>query len=216
MVKFREYLDGLSDNERLITEMSIAGYGDWTPSGEMIITLSTFILKKNWKFVDKLKIKDFEYDIYKQNDEYILGNIITSSEGETTFEVDLKINLREHKSIAHSLKIQKRLMNVDGVKVKETMIGFGLASAMYEFLVSSENIVLLGDEIQYFGARKLWAKLSKNLKLIVDIVDIDKGVYLERDVKIYHGLEDYQFDERIWDYSDNKKYIRLILKDIKN
>lgn len=153
--------------------------------------------------------------MYKLKDSYIIGEFkITSTEDEI-FEVYLRIDLREHKSIAIDLGIHKRLMNVDGVKVNDDMYGLGLATAMYEYLVKNENIVILSDEIQYFGARRLWSRLSKRLDLTVDIVDISKGIYLEKDVIIKHGLEDWEYDERVWDYSTKKKDIRLILKEIK-
>ena len=208
MGEFRDYLN-------MVSEMSIAGYGDWEPSAEMLVTMSIFVLNKKWTFVNKIKIKTLEYSIYKLKDEFIMGNIITSSTGEQQFEIDLKIKLMEHKSTANDLNIHKRLMNVDGVKVNESVQGLGLATAMYTYLVKNEKMVILGDEIQYFGARRLWAKLSMKLDLTVDIVDVSKGIYLERDVLIHHGLEDWEFDDRIWDYTTSKKDIRLILKEIK-
>ena len=208
MEEFRDYLN-------MVSEMSIAGYGDWEPSAEMLVTMSIFVLNKKWTFVNKIKIKTLEYSIYKLKDEFIMGNIITSSTGEQQFEIDLKIKLMEHKSAANDLNIHKRLMNVDGVKVNESVQGLGLATAMYTYLVKNEKMVILGDEIQYFGARRLWSKLSMKLDLTVDIVDVSKGIYLERDVLIHHGLEDWEFDDRIWDYTTSKKNIRLILKEIK-
>ena len=36
MGEFRDYLNMLS-------EMSIAGYGDWEPSAEMLVTMSVFV-----------------------------------------------------------------------------------------------------------------------------------------------------------------------------
>ena len=208
MGQLRDYLE-------MVSEMSVAGYGDWEPSQEMLITMSKFILNKKWSFLSKIKVKKLEYSIYKQKDEYIMGNIIISTTGEEQFEIDLKIKLREHKSTALGLKISKRLMNVDAVNVVESLQGLGLASTMYEFLVKHENMVILGDEVQYFGARRLWSKLSKQLDLTVDIVDISKDIYVEKDVIIHHGLEDWEYDERVWDYAPIKKDIRLILKEIR-
>lgn len=214
MGKFKNYLI-----EQGLFEMSIAGYGDWEPSQEMIGTKSAFIVKNKCILRGKIKTRlGNEFLVYKLplGDEYIAGLFKQTTEDEEIFEVVLKIKLKEHKSTAISLGIKERLMNVDGVQVNENIRGDGLASAMYEFLVQHEHFVILGDEIQYFGARRLWARLSKHLKLQVDIVDVDEGVYLEKDVKIYHGLEDFQFDERVWDYSAHKKHIRLILKKIEH
>ena len=85
---------------------------------------------------------------------------------------------------------------------------------MYKFLVKKEGYIILGDEIQYFGARKLWAKLSKSLDVKVDIIDVDTNKYLEKDVILKHGSEDWEFDNRVWSYNVDKKHIRLLLKDI--
>lgn len=210
MGKLRNYLE-------LIQEMSIAGYGDWEPSNEMVGTMSAHIIRTKWKELDTIKTKLGDvYKVHKLKDSYVIGEYKnTSVENEEIFEVYLRINLTEHKSTAIDLDIHRRLMNVDGVKVNDDKQGIGLATAMYNYLVKQESLVILSDETQYFGARKLWSRLSKSLDLIVDIVDISKGLYLEKDVKIHHGLEDYEFDTRVWDYTPIKKDIRLILKEIK-
>ena len=200
--------------EEILKEMSIAGYGDWNPSKEMVGTISTLVLKKNWKQVGKLKIDKLDYFIYHLEDNYVVGNFMTSSEGDEKFEIDFEIKLTEHKSIAHSFQLKKKLMNVDGVMVAKTRQARGIATAMYKFLVKKEDYIILGDEIQYFGARKLWARLSKSLDVKVDIIDIDTNKYLEKDVTLKHGTEDWEFDNRVWSYDVDKKHIRLLLKDI--
>lgn len=200
----------------MVSEMSIAGYGDWEPSKEMIGTMSAFIVKKQWKRLSEVKTKlGDKYTVYRLKDSYIVGEFKTTTTQDEIFEVYLRIDLREHKSTAIDLNIHKRLMNVDGVKVNEDMYGLGLATAIYTFLVKQENIVILSDETMYFGARRLWSRLSKRIDTVVDIVDISKGVYLEKDVIIHHGLEDWEYDERVWDYTASKKDIRLVLKEIK-
>lgn len=209
MGEFRDYLN-------MVSEMSIAGYGDWEPSKEMIGTMSAFIIKKQWKRLSEVKTKlGDKYIVYRLKDSYIVGEFKITSTQDEIFEVYLRIDLREHKSIAIDLNIHRRLMNVDGVKVNEDMYGLGLATAVYTFLVKEENIVILSDETMYFGARRLWSRLSKRIDTVVDIVDVSKGIYLEKDVIIHHGLEDWEYDERVWDYTTSKKDIRLILKEIK-
>lgn len=204
MRKFREYLK----------EMAIAGYGDWEPSKEMIGTITEFILNKKWNKIEDVNIKGTGYTVYRLKDTYILGRMLTSTEGEKEYEIDFEIELKEHKSIANSFGIKQRLMNVDGVRVQESKQGRGISTFMYTFLVKKEKLNILGDEIQYFGARKLWSKLSKLIDIRVDIVDISKDEYLEKDVILYHGTNDWDFDLRVWDYTPAKKDIRLILKDI--
>ena len=221
MGEFRDYLNKMEleleiTRKESVSEMSIAGYGNWEPSKEMVGTMSAFIIRNNWTVLSEIKtrLKD-TYTVYKLKDSYIIGEFKITSTQDEIFEVYLRIDLREHKTTANDLNIYKRLMNVDGVKVNESVQGLGLATAMYTYLVKNEKMVILGDEIQYFGARRLWSKLSMKLDLTVDIVDVSKGIYLERDGLIHHGLEDWEFDDRIWDYTTSKKDIRLILKEIK-
>ncbi len=202
--------------EEILKEMSIAGYGDWEPSKEMITTITKLVLDKYWKQVEKFKIKGTEYLIFTLEDTYISGNFITSTKGKIEFEVDFEIKLTEQKSIARDFKIRKKLMNVDGVRVAKTKRGNGIATEMYKFLVKHEKYIILGDEMQYFGARRLWAKLSNALDVVVDIVNIDTEEYLEKDVTLAHGSEDWNFDNRVWSYDVDKKDIRLFLKEIKD
>ena len=67
--------------------------------------------------------------------------------------------------------------------------------------------------MQRFGARRLWSKLSKITDLIVDIIDVKNNKVLVADTEIYHGLEDKDFDSRVWSYETDKKDIRLILRN---
>jgi len=201
--------------EEILKEMSIAGYGDWEPSKEMVGTIGKIVVDKHWKQVGNLKIDNIEYLIFHLEDTYLAGNFMTSSEGDEKLEVDFEIRLREHKSTAVSFKLRQKLMNVDGVKVAKTKQARGIATEMYKFLLKEEKYIILGDEIQYFGARKLWARLSKSLDVIVDIIDINTDEYLEKDVTLKHGSNDWEFDNRVWDYDTHKKHIRLFLKDIK-
>ena len=105
-------------------------------------------------------------------------------------------------------------MNVEGVRVPNSLQGRGIALIVYRFFVKKLKFNILGDETQYFGARKLWAKLSKMVDVTVDIIDIRDGSFLEKDVVLHHGTEDWDFDHRVWSYNVDKKHIRLILKDV--
>jgi len=203
MIKFKEYLK----------EMSIAGYGDWTPSKEIVGDLSLIALEKYWERIAVIQVTSDYYEVYKLDNIYIAGNVVQSDET-NRFEIDFEIKLTEHKSIAHDFKIKQKLMNVDGVKVKKSTRGRGLAKSIYKLLVKQEEFIILGDEVQYFGARKLWSRLSKDTSVKVDIIDVETKQYLEKDVILKHGTKDWEFDDRVWSYEHEKKNIRLLLKDI--
>jgi len=85
---------------------------------------------------------------------------------------------------------------------------------IYKYFLSL-GYKILGNEIQYHNERLLWAKLSKDATLKVDIIDLDTNTTIEENVIIHQGIEDADFDERVWSYTPEKKDIRLILTDIK-
>lgn len=202
--KFRDY----------IKEMSIAGYGNWKPTKEMVGTKSAVVVKNDWTEIGTVKSGSYVYTTYKLHDSYILGHFITTSSNDEMFEVVFSIDLREHRMTANAFNIRNRLMNVDGVMSAETKRGDGLAIYMYKLLVKKEKFIILGDELQYFGARRLWSRLSKHADVTVDIIDTNSEKYLEKDVVLHHGSNDWEFDARVWSYNHDKKHIRLLLKDI--
>ena len=208
MKKFKTFLNYIE----YLTEMSVAGYGDWVPSRDRILLKSSKQLKAEWHFIETVKIQKLELDLYKMNTEqtYILG--VLDSEGfETIFHIELK-RRKDLESVFH----YKNIVNVDGVIVEKNMRGYGIAKFMYKYFVNKMNFSILGDEIQYHKARLTWASLSKMDGVIVDIIDIESDKVLEKDVVLHHGEVDYDFDERIWDYDDIKKNIRLILTKVKD
>jgi hypothetical protein len=197
-----------------LSEMAIAAKGDWPKIKEMVTSITPFIIEKKWDYIDSLYLKNTIYRIYKQKNVYVLGYFIERAES-TEFIVELEIKLSLETEIMNEFNFKKQLMNVDGVRVSETSQGRGLATQMYKFLVKNENFIILGDEIQFFGARKLWSRLSKEIDVRVDIIDIDSIKVLEKDVILKHGTDDWDFDKRVWSYDLDKRYIRLVLKEIK-
>ena len=101
------------------------------------------------------------------------------------------------------------IYNVDAVKVSKNQQGLGIGLALYKTLLK-RNLVLLGDETQYLGARKLWAKLSMAPDITVHIINLNTKQIIEDDAIILQGIEDDSFDERVWPYTEEKKHIRLI------
>ena len=105
---------------------------------------------------------------------------------------------------------------VDTIYVSSDMRGRGIASKLYTYFVKELNYKILGSDMQRFGARRLWSKLSKCEDLSVDILDVENNKIIYSSVKIHHGLEDSDFDTRVWSCESDKKHIRLVLKNIKD
>jgi len=99
--------------------------------------------------------------------------------------------------------------------VPEEFRGNNITTSMYNYFIKKQKYNILGDLKQFFGARKLWSKLSKQTDLTVDILNLDTEEYIEKNAVIKHGDLDHEFDTRVWSYGVDKNHIRMILKDIK-
>lgn len=115
------------------------------------------------------------------------------------------MNMSEDKETASEFKISKKLMNVDGVKVKETSQGSGIALMTYKSIIKKQNIIIIGDEVQFFGARRLWSKLSREVDVRVDIIDL----YSEKVLILKHDTDDWDFDKRVWSNGDLGDYSKI-------
>ena len=205
-MKLYEIFDPLSLGENLI-----AAFGNRQINEYTINFLSLVVLRTHYSKVGEIKTSIGVMEVFKLNtsDYYIVGEKVSRGE-HSKFAQVFKITLKKTKIPNHP----ETFHNVEGVIVPDSLRGQGIAAGVYRFLVKHEKINMLGDETQYFGARKLWASLSKHSDITIDIIDITTGNFLERDVVPHHGDEDFEFDERVWSYDVDKKHIRLILKDI--
>lgn len=145
--EFREYLKSgsydlgeIKSKEEVIQEMSIAGKGDWRPNEDMVEYKSANVVRLKWKLVDKFIPKNgIELELRTLHDEYIAGRFIINGD-DNEFEIFLHMKMSEDKETAADFKISKRLMNVDGVKVKETAQGYGIALMTYKSIIKNQNI----------------------------------------------------------------------------
>ena len=157
---------------------------------------------QKYKFVDTIGNYSLYYLNVSFNDnyDYILGYFKNN-----TFKKIAKIYFN---------KIDE-FYEVDTIYISSDMRGQEIASMLYSYFVKEHDYIILGSDMQRFGARKLWASLSRRSDLTVDIIDVKTDKVLEKDTIIRHGDLDEEFDERVWSYDIDKKHIRLVLKDIK-
>jgi hypothetical protein len=206
-----KFKDLMNSNDDDLTEQAIAMMGDWDAKADMG-SKSLFMLNKEWTYIEDL----FNMKLYKHNsaNAWILGEM-KSIEGEEKmrFAITFRIDFSNRKNIGHKFGL-KKLYNVDEVGVTKSRRGDGLSTNMYRYFVKNQGYNIIGDEQQFFGARKLWSKLSKQTDITVDIIDLLNEKVLETDTVIHHGDLDEEFDKRVWSYGIDKKHLRLILKDI--
>ena len=159
---------------------------------------------KNYQFIDN--IKDFElFKLDKPEDRNYQHDYILGYYQDNIFKKIAKIYFN---------KIDE-FYEVDTIYVSSDMRGQEIASMLYSYFVKERDYIILGSDMQRFGARKLWASLSRRLDLTVDIIDVKNDKVLEKDTIIHHGDLDEEFDKRVWSYDFDKKHVRLILKEIK-
>jgi hypothetical protein len=88
--------------------------------------------------------------------------------------------------------------------------GSGLATFMYKWLC--EKVApIMSDREQYFGARRLWAALSRDPDVIVDVVDLDSKSVIDPNATLQQGDKDEEFDQRYWSKYLDKEKFRFIL-----
>ncbi len=157
---------------------------------------------KEYDFIDYLD----DYKIYKRlksSAENIQHDYIIGYHGNDVFNKVAKIYFNR----------VKEYYEVDTIYVSEDIRCSGLATKLYTYFATVHKYSILGSDMQRFGARRLWSKLSKIEDLNVSIIDSGTDEIIDSNVTIYHGTEDDDFDRRVWCYSNDKKYIRLLLKN---
>lgn len=203
-----------SSNE--LIEHAIAMRGDYRVAEEEIQQLSETCYRLYWDDVCDIDINNNTYRIImsKSSETYTIGFWDRNDEGKYVFKNVAFIELNDAINLARTLKIYPDLKSVSLVNVKETFRGHGIAKALYQWLVTRQGFTILGDTQQYFGARRLWANLSKISTLRVDVIDAQRGIILEKGRIIDHGKMDHEFDPSIWSYGSDMTHIRLVLTDI--
>lgn len=207
-MKFKEY----------IKEMSTAGKGNWIPDIDTIGSYSKRIIELTYTKVKDFNIRGKSFELYKLKSEskikdyFILGSFLNEEEnGKIIERFDCVFEMELKEQEIESIGIFKVVVSV---MVKENLRGHGISTIIYKFLVKDLKFLIMGDSIQYFGARILWKKLSEDRDVIVDLIDLKQKKILERNIKLSHGKKDYEFDKRLWSYKTGKEFIRPILKDI--
>jgi hypothetical protein len=206
-----------------ITEQAQAKKGDWKGGIDFIRNFSAFTIYTDYIFENTIKIQGLgtlELYKHKTNNSYVAGIFVESSEQtkegkkiETRFKGVFSISFEDIK-----LKDFTNCVVVKGVSVTddETYQKSGISTTMYKFFVKNKKLTIVGDAEQYFGARKLWAKLSNSIDVKVDIYDIQKQELICSNVILHHGNYNDDFDKRLWSYSKSKLNLRSILTDIED
>lgn len=205
-----------------LTEQAQAKKGNWKNGVEFVRNFSEDAMHDLYNFIDDLYIPKLQSEIKiyknKHNESYVCGIYGEESHKYKTGDV-----MEKHFYAIFSISLEKINLHqyknsfvVKGVAVidNDNYSRAGIAYEIYQYFVKKMKYTLVGDSEQYFGARKLWVKLSKNIDLKVDIYDIKSNELVYKDVILHHGKYDSDFDERIWSYSKDKHNLRSILTEL--
>lgn len=168
-----------------------------------------------WTFVTELNTKIKDMKLYKFN----ASNLYRAGRWET---INANSDYPEELFVSYGeIEIEQEFIKgktydaVRLVRVLSEFRGNRIAAEMYRALVKVQNLNINSDTEQYFGARKLWARLSRQPDLKVTIFDTLTGDKEDRIIK--HGNANDAFDKTIWSDVEEDyiaKNIRLILKDV--
>jgi hypothetical protein len=223
MRKIKTFKEFAAEDSEDLSEQAIAMKGDWNEGVDKISTMSETMTLK-WELINNIKIpnlgKTYEFRKLRNSLEFVLGYWTIQKlktklgiEEKPVFETIFRIGLTRYKSVEKKLG-HKKLINVDGVAVLKNYTNNGISTIIYKYLVNELNYTILGDKKQYFGARKLWARLSKDLDVKVDIIDIKKKELIHENIVLHHGNYDEDFDKALWDYTESKEHLRSVLTKI--
>lgn len=166
-MSFKEFL------KEKLEESPIALRGNM-PNKHFTTRISKTVVDLQWKIVGLIKIDTSKFEVRKLQKGvdtfYVVGEFFPdlNNEHKDAFGVYCWLELRDNKEYK---TIQK-------ITTAQEMRGKDIATELYKFLIQKEKIKLISGAVQYFGARKLWAKLSRDA--VVDVINIKSNETLKR------------------------------------
>jgi hypothetical protein len=194
-----------------LNESPVAILGDWNGFKSKDLRIGKKGIELDWTLKDKIKDKEGHIlEIYCCENKYILGSwgIEDNEREKPVFVVMVQLQILKRTDLK-----QMNFSNPIQMSKVETSKGFkdrGLAKLLYSWFIFN-NYTLISDMVQFDGARKLYDSLSRENNIIADIIDDQNKNVLKHNVRVDSGLEDWDFDNEIWDYSFDKSHIRIAL-----
>jgi hypothetical protein len=196
-----------------------AGRGDYLGGEFSVGSVSKYILEKEYKLllrdfaiIDNKPISIYYRDlpaeivvnagyfgidkfqkIYSDVERFVEVSTLTLDKTDFTFE-----------------HYTRPMLQVTGVFTTTPFRGHGIGLRMYEELIALGYLIVC-DHLQYVGARKIWARLSKSHDYAVDVVDSYEGKLIAEDVALHQGDGDEDFSEEFWSYYHDKTDLLFVL-----
>lgn len=158
----------------------------------------------------KIEELDKEHLVYKHNKLDLI--IVVRKYTDLIFNEERWATIAELSFKSIKIKSSNKLINnmeavqLNTINVREADRKNRIATRLY--LLLAEKFLVISDTVQYEGAVKLWKSLTR-------IPGIVLYIWNEKEDKIISKMTAKTHDTAIWSYDYDKKYIRLILKEIK-
>jgi GNAT superfamily N-acetyltransferase len=106
---------------------------------------------------------------------------------------------------------EEPIVAVTGVFTDEKYRGNGIGSRLYTETIKLGYLVMC-DDLQYYGARKIWSRLSESQDYAVDVVNIEENKVVATEVELNQGTADEDFTEEFWSYYHDKTDLLFVLR----
>jgi len=206
--------------EQVINEMPEVGNGNWETYTDELEEIGDVWTKQHWKFITNIKTKKGIFELRKSSssETFILGSFGKVYDADSLEDIDkfeVVANLKLYKDIGEGKRYGvKKLVQVNSVVIEEDHRDKKIGLKLYKYLVNNLGYSLMSDELQYFGARRLYSRLSKNIDINVKVIDLNKEEVLENDIRLNHGKSNHEFDPKYYSNDNSKSHIRFIITKI--
>ena len=195
-----------NDDKDAESDTPIARAGDWKGS-HAIGTMTEFVYGRYWREVSKISFGGETLVVARHTETvaYMAGILLDDGRYERHCILELEPSSQIGKRLGYP-----RLYAVRRVMTAKTERGLGIATLLYKWVCTHLGPVM-SDREQYFGARRLWASLSRDHEVSVQVVNLDNSEVVGASVRLHQGPMDGDIDHRYWSADLEKEPFRFIL-----
>lgn len=203
MKKFKELL-----------ESPVAVIGDWDGFKDKKSThiAWTAFYKNIYKIIGETTYKGKTVKIAQKDNMFFMGDFgkeyIGLPNERKVFVSLIQAEIIKRKDIKDNFEY-KNPIQIQKIEVTNEKLQ-GVALAFYKYFLS-EGYTIISGMVQFDGARKIYSRLSKDYRIKADVIDDSEYITLKKNTDIFHGKDDWDFDENIWSYDFKKSNIKIAL-----
>jgi hypothetical protein len=197
---------GCSEGVLLEMPQAVIGDFDWD---EAKLRVTDIGIEKYWKTVGKLEAPTGALDIVQCRENWMVGRMHARDTVPDRQEFRALISV-EGEVPSRKTPYRNPLI-IRFVYVSTERRARGLATSLYQWFVE-QDYTPIGDQEQYNGARRLWARLSTLPGYAVDILNVYTGRVVKTGVTLLQGAVELDFDKNVWSLDERLVHFRPVLR----